>query len=149
MFNHPYDRWTESGNGASSPWPQTPEPSILGALPYPTVSYGSTLVTYKITNFAPHVLNSSVIGPDGRVCFAICTDEQMPGYTAIKNAQGNPIALIEWKSSPVIEIRGLLSKQPVHSWLSLSPDRRRLRSYLPRECFEKSDFYHHTVDDGC
>ncbi|KAG6854509.1 hypothetical protein C0991_006111 [Blastosporella zonata] len=122
--NHPYDGWAEAGQGLSSPWPQTPAPSILGALPYPTVSHASSLVTYHISNFAPHVLNSKVVGPDGRMCFTISTDHDMPGYTTVKNAQGNAIALIEWKSSPIIEIRGLLSKQPVRSWLRLSSDRR-------------------------
>ncbi|KNZ80110.1 hypothetical protein J132_07398 [Termitomyces sp. J132] len=47
----------------------------------------------------------------------------MPGYTVVKDAQDNPIALVEWKSPPVIEIRGLLPKQSISSWLRLSSDR--------------------------
>ncbi|KAG6888285.1 hypothetical protein C0995_009399 [Termitomyces sp. Mi166 len=119
---HPYNSWTETGQGGSSPWPQSPAPSILGALPYPTVSHATTLVTYYISASGSQILNSKVIGPDGRTHFTINTDRDMPGYTAVKNAQDSPIALIEWKSSPVIEIRGLLSKQPVRNWLRLSPD---------------------------
>ncbi|KAG6844477.1 hypothetical protein H0H87_006613 [Tephrocybe sp. NHM501043] len=121
--NHPYDGWAEAGQGLSSPWPQTPAPSILGALPYPSVSYSSSLITYHITNFAPHILNSKVVGPDNRTCYTIRTDRDMPGYTAIKNTHDNAIALVEWKQSPVIEIRGLLPKQSVHNWLRLTSDR--------------------------
>ncbi|GLB42172.1 hypothetical protein LshimejAT787_1101870 [Lyophyllum shimeji] len=121
--NHPYDGWAVSGQGQSSPWPSNPPPSILGALPYPTVTYSSSLVTYHITDFAPNVLNSKVVDSRGRVHFIIRTDNEMPGYTAIQNAQQNSIALIEWKSSPTIEIRSLLTKQQVRNWLRLSPDR--------------------------
>ncbi|KAG6895578.1 hypothetical protein C0992_000540, partial [Termitomyces sp. T32_za158] len=109
---HPYNSWIEAGQGNSSPWPQSPAPSILGALPYPTISHASALVTYHVSPSGSHILNSRVIGPDGRTPYTINTDGDMPGYTAVKNSQNSPIALIEWKSSPVIEIRGLLSKQP-------------------------------------
>ncbi|KAF8069102.1 hypothetical protein FPV67DRAFT_1105841 [Lyophyllum atratum] len=121
--NHPYDGWAESGQGQSSPWPANPPPSVLGALPYPTISYASSIVTYHITSFSPNVLNSKVVGPQGHVHFIIRTDNEMPGYTAIKNSQQSSIALIEWKSSPIIEIRNLLTKQPVKSWLRLTHDR--------------------------
>ncbi|KAF5379020.1 hypothetical protein D9615_006075 [Tricholomella constricta] len=121
--NHPYDGWAESGQGQSSRWASNPPPSVLGALPYPSVTYASNLVTYHITNFSPNVLNSKVVGPNGQVQFIIKTDNEVPGYTVIKDPQQNSIALVEWKSSPIVEIRGLLAKQPVRNWLSLSPDR--------------------------
>lgn len=131
---HPYNSWTEAGQGISSPWPQSPAPSILGALPYPTVSHATTLVTYYISSSGSHILNSRVIGPDGRTHYTISTDRDMTGYTTVKNSQDCPIALIEWKSSPVIEIRGLVSKQPVRSWLRLSHDRRQVNQNIQTHC---------------
>ncbi|KAG5339759.1 hypothetical protein C0989_003657 [Termitomyces sp. Mn162] len=97
---HPYNSWT-AGQAPSSSWPQDPAPSILGALPYPAVSHATTLVTYHITSSGSHILNSRVIGSDGRTYFTISTDRDMPGYTVVKDAQDNPIALVEWKSPPL------------------------------------------------
>lgn len=131
--NHPYDGWASSGHGQSSPWPGSPPPSVLGALPYPAAPTPSNLITYHITAFSPSVFNSKVAGPDGQVHFNITTDNEMPGYTVVKNMRNNSIALIEWRSSPFIEIRGLLSKQKINNWLRLSLDRRyvlRYRTYF-------------------
>lgn len=116
-YNHPYDGWAEAGQNQVAP-------SVLGALPYPSTPSPPTLITYHMTAFAPTVLNSKVADSQGRVHFIITTDDEMPGYTVIKNSQNNSVALVEWKSPPFIEIRGLLSKQNVKSWLALSPDRR-------------------------
>ncbi|KAG5642364.1 hypothetical protein DXG03_002961 [Asterophora parasitica] len=120
---HPYDGWVEAGQGQSSIWPSNPAPSVLGALPYPTLTYSPSLFTYHITNFAPNIFNSQVVAPDGYVQLIVQTDKNNPGYTAIKNTKNSAIALIEWKASPIIEIRGLLAKQEVRSWLRLSSDR--------------------------
>ncbi|KAF8962579.1 hypothetical protein BDZ97DRAFT_2021739 [Flammula alnicola] len=113
-FNHPFGSWSEAGQA----------PSIFGALPYPTDPEYSNLVTFYFTSFSPNILNCTVIGPQARVYYRIVTDNQMPGYTVIKNAEGKNVSLIEWQAHPMIEVRGLLSKQHVRTWLGLTADKR-------------------------
>ncbi|KAF8893228.1 hypothetical protein CPB84DRAFT_1326676 [Gymnopilus junonius] len=118
-MNHPFGSWTESGQGGSSVSP------TFGALPYPsdpTCSYSS----FYFSSFHPDVMNCVVVGPQGQQLYQVVTDKDVPGYTVIKKADGSNISLIEWKSRPLIEIRGLLSKQPVGTWLGLSGDKRAM-----------------------
>ncbi|KAH9478614.1 hypothetical protein JR316_0009071 [Psilocybe cubensis] len=123
-FNHPFGSWGEMGNGqsASSTWNgAAPTPSIYGALPYPNDS--SAFQTFYFTNFSPDILNCTVIGPQAQVYYRIVTDNQMPGYTVVKNSEGKNVSLIEWQSHPMIEVRGLLTKQYVRAWLALTADK--------------------------
>lgn len=126
MFGtHPFTSWTEMGNGqsANNTWSGTaPAPSIYGALPYPS-DHGS-FSTFFFTSFNPDLLNCTVVGSQAQVYYRIVTDNHMPGYTVIKNAEGKNVTLLEWQSHPMIEVRGLLTKQYVKTWLGLSPDRR-------------------------
>ncbi|TFK32345.1 hypothetical protein BDQ12DRAFT_617238 [Crucibulum laeve] len=122
--NNPFGTWAEAGQGHSSNtvWGGgAPPPSVFGALPYPAAS--SNLVTFYFTSFSPDILNCSIVGPQGQTLYRVVTDNQMPGYTVIKNAEGRNISLIEWQAHPFIEIRGILPKQNVRNWLRLSPDR--------------------------
>ncbi|RDB27907.1 hypothetical protein Hypma_002180 [Hypsizygus marmoreus] len=119
--SHPYAGWA-AGHGQSL-WPTSPPPSVLGALPYPTLPAPSNLMAFYITDFSPTILNSRVVGPQGQEYFTITTNNEMPGYTVVKNTEGASIALVEWKTPPMVEIRGLLSKRDIKTWLPLSPDR--------------------------
>ncbi|KAF9010118.1 hypothetical protein BDQ17DRAFT_1235143 [Cyathus striatus] len=123
MYSNPFGGWTEAGQGPSqNVWSDgVPPPSVFGALPYPSVP--SNLLTFYFTSFNPDLLNCAVVGPQGQPYYRVVTDNHMPGYTVIKNAEGKSISLIEWQSHPFIEIRGTLAKQNVRNWLRLSHDR--------------------------
>jgi len=95
-------------------------PSIFGALPYPSAPPQSDFVIYHFTSFNPTLLNCTVIGPDYQPCYRIVSDSTMPGYTTCKTVAGRNLALIEWTSHPLVEIRDVLIKQEVRSWLRLS-----------------------------
>ncbi|KAF9027009.1 hypothetical protein BDZ89DRAFT_1015895 [Hymenopellis radicata] len=104
-------------------WGQGPTPSVFGALPYPTPPAPANFTTFYLTSFNPSVLNCTVIGPQQMTYFTIVTDPQMPTYTVIKDAKSRNIGLMEWQASPLVELRGVLSKQKVKHWLKLSHDK--------------------------
>ncbi|CAA7267291.1 unnamed protein product [Cyclocybe aegerita] len=123
FYGNPFDSWAEAGQGQSvnNVWVggSGPAPSVFGALPYPS----SSLLTFYFTSFNPTIFNCTVIGPKSEVYYRIVTDNQMPGYTVIKNAKNENVSLIEWQAHPFIEIRGVLAKQQVKTWLGLTGDR--------------------------
>jgi hypothetical protein len=130
--SNPFANWN-MGNGFSSDgtWNQNsaPPPSIVGALPYPhPPSYPlppNELITYTFTsNPGLTILNCTVLGNDNRPYFQVVTDASMPGYTLWKDAERKNIALVEWQSTPLLEARGILTKQQITNWLRLAPDRR-------------------------
>ncbi|KAK0452353.1 hypothetical protein EV421DRAFT_1768465 [Armillaria borealis] len=47
----------------------------------------------------------------------------MPTYTVLKDAKGRSTALVEWQSHPLVELRGVISKQKAGDWLRLSQDK--------------------------
>ncbi|KAG7448707.1 uncharacterized protein BT62DRAFT_965229 [Guyanagaster necrorhizus] len=104
-------------------WGQGPAPSMFGALPYPTPPGPANYVTFYLTSFNPSVLNCTVIGPQQRPFFAFITDSNMPTYTVLKDAKDRNIALVEWQPHPLVELRGVISKQKVKDWLRLSQDK--------------------------
>ena len=115
-----------------SPFPGSfNSPSILGALPNPYPSGTTQVLTFQFTAFNPSIFNCTVVGPDTQVHYTIVTNDHMPGYTVIKDRRGASLTLIEWQLHPLIEIRGSLSKQPIHSWLALTPD-KRCEIFAPR-----------------
>ncbi|KAJ7669505.1 hypothetical protein DFH06DRAFT_1038620 [Mycena polygramma] len=126
--NHnPFDAWHQSSG--QSPYGATtsvPPPSVFGALPYPVppssqgYAAGPNLTTFYLTSLNPGVLNCAVIGPHSRLAYAISTDDNMPGYTVVKNAERKSIALIEWTRHPRVEIRGAVPKQDTQAWLKIS-----------------------------
>ncbi|KIM46773.1 hypothetical protein M413DRAFT_63589 [Hebeloma cylindrosporum] len=125
MFN-PFDSWSQAGNGqsASNAWNGVGQPpSVFGALPYPSDPNYSSMVTFYFTSFNPNILNCSVVGPRAQTYYRIVTDNQMPGYSVIKNAEGRNVSLVEWQTLPMIEVRGVLAKQHVRTWLGLTSDR--------------------------
>ncbi|KAF8635460.1 hypothetical protein AX15_000436 [Amanita polypyramis BW_CC] len=114
MFN-PFSGWTENKGTNGSP------PSIFGALPYPRTNSNQIKLTF--TSYNPSILNCNIICSQGQIYYQVFTDPHNPGYTVIRNASGKNVALIEWQSRPLIEIRGILSKHLVADWLKLSQDR--------------------------
>ncbi|KAL0579255.1 hypothetical protein V5O48_002759 [Marasmius crinis-equi] len=111
---NPFAGWN---NGSASS-------SVYGALPYATPPPVANLVTYYLTSFNPDLLNCTVIGPSQRPSHFVITDPQQPGYTLLKDGKGKSIALVEWQAHPMVEIRGVMSKQHVRDWLGLSSDKR-------------------------
>ena len=65
-----------------------------------------------------------VVGSQQQPLFYFVTDQHMPGYTVLKDGEGRNVALIEWQNKPLVEIRGILSKQRAKDWLRLSSDGR-------------------------
>jgi hypothetical protein len=71
----------------------------------------------------PDPLNATVIVPNGQVYYQITTNQSLAGYTEVKDGQQNRIGLIEWASHPPhVQVRTLLSRRRVGSWLVLSRD---------------------------
>ncbi|KAM6503315.1 hypothetical protein JOM56_000258 [Amanita muscaria] len=107
MFN-PFSSWTTDGL-------LTTPPSVYGALPYPSHS-----LSLLFPLFNPSDLNCAAVSAHGQVYYNIVTDAE---YTVVKSASGESIiAMIEWKPHPLVEIRGILDKQPVKDWLKLSQE---------------------------
>ncbi|PBK79922.1 hypothetical protein ARMGADRAFT_950281 [Armillaria gallica] len=112
-----------SFNSIYGGWGQAPAPSLFGALPYPTPPVPANYVSFYLTSFNPSVLNCTVIGPQQRPYFTFITDPNMPTYTVLKDAKGRSTALVEWQSHPLVELRGVISKQKARDWLRLSQDK--------------------------
>ncbi|KAJ7306911.1 hypothetical protein DFH08DRAFT_793059 [Mycena albidolilacea] len=126
MFN-PYalGGWTAAANlNADSARNTVPQPSIFGALPYPTQDPPSMFISFRFTSFSPSILDCTVVGPQAKTHFHISTDIPTPGFTTIFNADNEPMTIIEWLPNPVLEIRGIVPKQRVSEWLVLSPAKR-------------------------
>ncbi|KAJ7473497.1 hypothetical protein FB451DRAFT_1558691 [Mycena latifolia] len=133
--------WNNPGNpnalGSSSNFP--PQPSIVGALPFPTRLPGPapTLLSFSFASFNPSILNCTITGPQSRVYFRIVTDSPTVGFTVFLDAVNQPVAVIEWLENPVVEIRGILSKRPIAQWLALSQN----RSHRKMEALGKMFFW--------
>jgi hypothetical protein len=121
MFN-PFSSWADAKKNNGS----APPPSIYGALPYPSAASNS--LTLSFPTFNPSDLNCTATGAQGQTYYSIVTEPHNPGYTIVKNASGKSIALIEWQSHPLVDIRGIFSKQSVKDWLKLAADRRSVFS---------------------
>ncbi|KAK2461182.1 hypothetical protein APHAL10511_006709 [Amanita phalloides] len=116
MFN-PFSGWAENKKSTATAL----LPSIFGALPYPSAPSSSLKLMF--TSFNPSILNCGVVSGEGQVLYQVVTDPHNPGYTVLKNASGKNVALVEWQSRPLVEIRGILSKQHIGDWMRLSRDR--------------------------
>lgn len=79
--------------------------------------------SFFFTSYNPNIFNCTIVGPKAQPAYQIVTDNNMPGYTVLKNAQGQNVSLIEWQTHPAIEIRGMVSKQHIKNWLRLSQTR--------------------------
>ncbi|KAJ7806874.1 hypothetical protein B0H14DRAFT_2381729 [Mycena olivaceomarginata] len=126
MFN-PYalGGWSSAANlNADSTRNTVPQPSIFGALPYPTQDPPSMFISFRFTSFSPSILDCTVVGPQAKTHFHISTDIPTPGFTTIFDTDNEPMTIIEWLPNPVLEIRGIVPKQRISGWLALSPAKR-------------------------
>lgn len=134
FYNNPYGGWADAGQYPSTAWGENvPPPSVFGALPTSSIAPASNMAVYHATSFSPTIFNSTVVGPQGQVCLHIITDNELSGYTVFKDAQGKSVALIEWKTPPTVELRGVMSGS-ARSWLRLSQDRRCVHFYKALWC---------------
>ncbi|KAJ6508125.1 hypothetical protein C8R45DRAFT_815015 [Mycena sanguinolenta] len=108
MYSNPYTQggWQSSSNlRASSSSNTVPQPSLFGALPFVTPNPIPMFVSFRFTSFSPSILNSTVMGPQGKTYFHVSTDVPKPGFTVITNSTNQPTIIIEWRKHPVLEIR--------------------------------------------
>jgi hypothetical protein len=126
MFN-PFAQggWTNAANpNAGSSGNNIPQPSLFGALPYPTRNAAPNFMSFRFTSFSPTIMDSTVTGSNSRTYFRVKTDVPTVGFTVIHNSANQPTIIIEWLKHPVIEIRDALSKRQTSQWLALSADQR-------------------------
>ncbi|KAJ7889756.1 hypothetical protein B0H13DRAFT_1626588 [Mycena leptocephala] len=124
MFN-PFAQggWTNAANpNAGSSGNIIPQPSLFGALPYPTRNATPNFMSFRFTSFSPTIMDSTVMGSNSRTYFRVKTDVPTVGFTVIHNSANQPTIIIEWLKHPVIEIRDALSKRQTSQWLALSAD---------------------------
>ncbi|KAJ7055221.1 hypothetical protein C8F01DRAFT_994560 [Mycena amicta] len=156
--DHPFSQWLQpaqaddlnspispasssSGSSSSSSHPHhgraptVPQPSIFGALPYPTQNVRPAFMTFRFTPLEATIadgglLNASVTGPpNAKTYFRVRTDAPAEGYTVVAHAGSNaPVAVVQWSGAgitagPVVEVRGIVSKRLTSAWLALSPDK--------------------------
>ncbi|KAF9073996.1 hypothetical protein BDP27DRAFT_1214976 [Rhodocollybia butyracea] len=129
--HNPFSGWAQVGSESSFLRDNNAiASSTFGALPYVNSPPppASDLVTFYITSYDPDILSSKVIGPNQHRYLHIVTDPNNPRYTVFQNAHGKSVALVEWQSRPLVEIRDVMSKIPARDWLRLTPDGRK--SYL-------------------
>ncbi|KAJ6562291.1 hypothetical protein B0H19DRAFT_943452 [Mycena capillaripes] len=122
-MSNPYIQggWRHGGNpnapGSSGNLP--PQPSLFGALPYPSRTPAPTLVPFRFASFNPTIFKSTVTGPPhSRVYFRITNPT--PAFSVFYDATDEPLIIIEWLEHPVVEIRGIVTKRHTSSWLALA-----------------------------
>ncbi|KAJ7454633.1 hypothetical protein B0H11DRAFT_1740370 [Mycena galericulata] len=134
MWN-PYAQggWKNEANttAGTSGNPTLPQPSIFGALPYPTQASSSMLLSFRFTSFNPTLLDSIVMGPRSQAYFRATTDAPTVGFTVVHNSANQPMIMIEWSEEPIVEVRGIIPKQYTSKWLALSPDKRCVCCLIP------------------
>ncbi|KAJ6614596.1 hypothetical protein B0H10DRAFT_1803113 [Mycena sp. CBHHK59/15] len=114
--------WSNSFNHNAVNNPSSGASPLYGVLPYVT-SPTLTFLTFNFSSLDGTILDSEIVGPHSRTYFRVSTDSTTSGFSVIQNAKQESVALIEWKTHPVIEIRGIVSKRTSAQWLPLSPDK--------------------------
>ncbi|THU75556.1 hypothetical protein K435DRAFT_706920 [Dendrothele bispora CBS 962.96] len=100
------------------------QPSVYGALPFTSVS-GDTPTFYRFC-FISDGCNFTVVDPPkSKTYFWIMDNTPTTGFMLFQNRDRKIFAVIEWRLSPgtVVEVRDVVKKQLVSSWLALSQDR--------------------------
>ncbi|KAJ7683274.1 hypothetical protein B0H14DRAFT_922267 [Mycena olivaceomarginata] len=119
---------------ASPTWGTQPQPSLHGALPYPShlptritiIPPADSLVTYTVVSSgsprSDSILNSAVLGPDNRTHFHISSDD---AATVVEEASGRRrVAVITWAGAhPTLALDDLGWPLRTSQWLYLSSDR--------------------------
>ncbi|KAJ3781170.1 hypothetical protein GGU10DRAFT_390819 [Lentinula aff. detonsa] len=101
-------------------------PSLFGALPFPSSPLRPSIHLFHFTNLNPDILNCTVVGPKSIPYFRVSNNNPSPNFTLFQNREGRSIAIIEWIGSagPVVEVRDIIHKQFVATWLQLTSDRK-------------------------
>lgn len=103
-------------------------PSIFGALPSASTTTApnpiADSVTFTFTNFKTTILNSTIVGPQGRTVYRVVTETTAPACTIFKDNESRNVAMVQWQPNASVEIRGVAAQQRVRDWLKLSPDQR-------------------------
>ncbi|KAG6851622.1 hypothetical protein C0991_007497 [Blastosporella zonata] len=147
MFtNNPYAQggWYNPANplsinngtwGSQSP----PIPSIYGALPHATTPSPPTIITFHFVSLRPNVLNSIIIGPESQKYFDVITNSPNVGASTVFKKAGQPFAMIEWTSQPMVDVYGIVPLQAAGGWMELSHDQRSIKvhgkwyAWVPRD----------------
>ncbi|KAJ7108733.1 hypothetical protein C8R44DRAFT_834116 [Mycena epipterygia] len=99
-------------------------PSVYGALPYSTPPIAiPNFLRFTFSPLDGTILNALVMGPQSRTYFRISTDSTSSGFSVVQNSKLESVALVEWRSHPIVEIQNIVSKRSSSQWLELSPDR--------------------------
>lgn len=69
-------------------------------------------------------MNCTVLGPQNQPYFRVITDTPTPGFSVLQNGQGKNFAFIEWRSHPLIDMKGVVPKQRIGDWIPLSSDKK-------------------------
>ncbi|KAF9491197.1 hypothetical protein BDN71DRAFT_94559 [Pleurotus eryngii] len=126
MFtNNPYAhaRWPNANQNAVNI--SRNAPSVFGALPFSGPSSRAAVLAFIFVNFTSNIMNCIVTSPGGKPYYCT-TDDPASGFTIIQGFTGQSVALIEWRTVPIIEIYGLVARQPISQWVALSPQKDRL-----------------------
>ncbi|KAJ3932484.1 MAG: hypothetical protein NXY57DRAFT_1038382 [Lentinula lateritia] len=120
MNLNPYAQagWGGSSGGSG------PAPSIFGALPFSSQATGPSIHEFRFTAFNPDILDCTVLGPSSNTYFRVLNNTPSQNFTLFQNREGKSIAVLEWRGSSgvVVEVRDVIRKQFVASWLQLSTD---------------------------
>ncbi|KAJ3969579.1 hypothetical protein EV361DRAFT_998694 [Lentinula raphanica] len=95
-------------------------PSIFSSPAVPSIHQ------FRFTNLNPNILDCTVVGPRSVPYFRVTNNSPTPNFTLFQNQEGKSIAVIEWREStgPVVEVRDIIRKQFVATWLQLSSNRQ-------------------------
>ncbi|KZT18855.1 hypothetical protein NEOLEDRAFT_1124910 [Neolentinus lepideus HHB14362 ss-1] len=122
--------WISAGSGHSRDgfWDTSGSPpSIFGALPYPSSPAlpppVPNSILFVFTEFAPSILNCTVTDNRAATVFSVAT-ETTPRFTFVKDRDARNIAMLEWQTHPLVEVRGVVPRMEVRAWLALSQDAR-------------------------
>ncbi|KIK54834.1 hypothetical protein GYMLUDRAFT_176576 [Collybiopsis luxurians FD-317 M1] len=120
-ITNPYAQAGWAGSNGSAPLP-----SIYGALPFSSPSSGPSIYQFQFVSFSPDILNCTVLGPQSKPYFRLVDNAPSHNFTLLQDRDGKSLAVVEWRQSPgaVVEIRDIIRKQLVSSWLPLSADRK-------------------------
>ncbi|KAF7441404.1 hypothetical protein PC9H_001754 [Pleurotus ostreatus] len=123
--NNPYAQagWPNAANRGSRSSNEPPA-STFGALPYYVPPSQTNTLFFQFTSFSPDIMNCTVLGPQNQPYFRVITDTPTPGFSVLQNGQGKNFAFIEWRSHPLIDMKGVVPKQRIGDWIPLSSDKK-------------------------
>ena len=87
---------------------------IVQTKPMP-LSTSTTIRFTPSTSADNRSVNCTIVGPHDRVLYTVATEN--PSLTIVKDSKRHPVALVEWSSMPVVDIRGEKGKKRLDRWL--------------------------------